>query len=74
VAGAVLLIRDGSGQQLARATTGADGTFFVALGPGGYVVEPQAVEGLMGTASAQSIVVIDGGATRIQVDYDTGIR
>jgi hypothetical protein len=74
VAGAVLLVRDGSGQEVARATAGADGTFFVALRPGGYVVEPQAVEGLMGTASSQSIVVTDGAATVIQVDYDTGIR
>ena len=74
VAGAVLLVRDGSGEEVARTTAAADGTFFVDLPPGGYVVEPQAVEGLMGTASPQSIVVNDGVATQIQVDYDTGIR
>src|SRR3954465_4071633 len=50
VRGAVLVVRDGSGVEVARATTGADGTFFVALGPGSYVVAPQPVEGLMGVA------------------------
>lgn len=74
VAGAVLLIRDASGSEVARTTTGADGTFFVALAPGGYVVEPQAVAGLMGTASSQTVTVNDGVASTIQLDYDTGIR
>lgn len=74
VAGAVLLIRDASGSEVARATTGADGTFFVDLAPGGYVVEPQAVDGLMGTASPQSVTVNEGVASAIQLDYDTGIR
>jgi len=74
VAGAVLLIRDASGAEVARTRTAADGTFFVALAPGGYVVEPQAVTGLMGTAGSQSVTVNDGVASRIQLDYDTGIR
>jgi hypothetical protein len=74
VAGAVLLIRDASGAQVARTTTGADGTFFIELPPGGYVVEPQAVPGLMGTAGSQSVTINDGVASTIQLSYDTGIR
>jgi hypothetical protein len=74
VAGAVLLIRDASGAQVARTTTGADGTFFIELPPGGYVVEPQAVAGLMGTAGSQSVTINDGVASMIQLSYDTGIR
>jgi hypothetical protein len=74
VAGAVLLVRDASGAQVARTTTGADGSFFIALAPGGYVLEPQPVAGLMGTAGSQTVTVNDGVASTIQVSYDTGIR
>lgn len=74
VAGAVLVIRDATGTQLARVTTGADGTFFMSLPPGDYVVEPQPANGLMGTAGPQNVKVSDGAVSAIQVDYDTGIR
>ena len=74
VVGAKLVIRDSSGKEVATAVTGSDGAFFVELKPGDYVVEPQPVEGLMGTAAAQSASVGDGGPTVVQIDYDTGIR
>ncbi|MEO8571318.1 MAG: carboxypeptidase-like regulatory domain-containing protein [Chloroflexota bacterium] len=74
VAGAVLLVRDASGSEVGKTTTGVDGTFFIDLPPGGYVVEPQPVSGLMGTAGSQSVTVNQGVASTIQIDYDTGIR
>lgn len=74
VAEAVVLIRVGGGPEVARAVTGADGIFFVELAAGEYVVEPQAVEGLLGTAGPQSVSVLAGSAVAIQLDYDTGIR
>lgn len=74
VAGAVVIFRDASGAEVARATTGADGTFFADLAPGGYIVEAQPVKGLMGTAGPQSVTVNDGVASTIQLGYDTGIR
>ncbi|MEO8436834.1 MAG: carboxypeptidase-like regulatory domain-containing protein [Chloroflexota bacterium] len=74
VPGAVLVIRNAAGTELRRVTTAADGTFVVDLPAGGYVVEPQQVEGLMGTAEPQSVTVLDGTASTIQVIYDTGIR
>lgn len=74
VAGAKIVIRDPSGSEVARAETGSDGAFFVELKPGDYVVEPQPVEGLMGTAGPQSATVREGSATVVQLDYDTGIR
>src|SRR4051812_16222708 len=74
VCGAVVVVRDGSGVEVARAMTGADGTFFVALGPGSYVVAPQPVEGLMGVAPEQSIDVAAGARSTIVLAYDTGIR
>ncbi len=74
VAGAIVLIRDASGVQVAGVTTGADGSFFVELPAGRYVVEPQSVTGLMGTPGPQNVSVLAGGAATIQLDYETGIR
>lgn len=74
VANATVVIRDAAGSELARVVTGADGSFFVELPAGEYVVEPQAVEGLLGTAGPQKVSVVNGNAVAIQLDYDTGIR
>ena len=74
VAGAVIIVRDGSGSEVARVTTGPEGDFFVTLQPGPYVLEPQPVEGYMGTAPPVEVSVKDGITAEIQVDYDTGIR
>ena len=74
VAGAVVVIRDAASAEVARVTTAADGTFFAELRPGVYVVEPQPAEGLMGVAEPQSVTVVDGVATTVQLGYDTGIR
>ncbi len=74
VAGATIIIRDGSGAQVAAAVTGTDGAFSVALPQGDYVVDPMPVRGLMGTAARQSVSVAAGSVTVIQLDYDTGIR
>lgn len=74
VAGAVLVIRDASGSEVARVTTGADGAFLAELRPGGYAVEPQPADGLMGTPGPQSVTVNQGVMSTIKVVYDTGIR
>ena len=74
VSGATLIVRDPSGAEIARTVTGADGSFLVELSPGEYVVEPQPAEGLLGTAAAQKLVVVDGSIAQMQLDYDTGIR
>jgi len=74
VAGAVIVVRDPSGAEIARATTGADGTFFAELAPGGYVVEARPAKGLMGTPGPQNVTVDPGVVSTIQLDYDTGIR
>lgn len=74
VAGATIVVRAGGGNEVARATTLEDGSFFVEVPPGTYQLEPQAVEGLMGTAAVQTVTVVDGSATPVQLDYDTGIR
>ena len=74
VVGAMIVVRDASGAEIARGTTGADGTYVVEVAAGGYVVEPQPVKGLLGTPPPQSVTVTDGVAATVDLAYDTGIR
>ena len=74
VAGAAIVIRDASGKEIARVTTANDGTFFADVPAGGYVIEPQSVQGLLGRPGPTSIVVRDGATSRVDLGYDTGIR
>lgn len=74
VAGAKLVVRDASGAEVASVQTAADGSFFIELKAGDYVVEPQPAAGLMGGAATQNVSVVEGSSATIQVDYDTGIR
>lgn len=75
VGGAVLVFADASGTEVARVTSGADGTFSVALAPGSYRLTAEPVEGLMGTPSPMD-VGIEAGQPMLEltVSYDTGIR
>jgi hypothetical protein len=75
VEGAVLIVTTPAGGEVARVTSDADGTFEISLAPGRYRLEPQPVEGLMGTAPESEFTVEGGGPiVEIPVSYDTGIR
>ena len=75
VAGAVLVVSEGSGGEVARVTSSAQGTFRVALPAGRYVLTPQPVVSLLGTASPIDFAVPpEGPPVTFQVRYDTGIR
>lgn len=74
VVDATVVIRERAGSEVARAMTAVDGSFFVELPAGDYEVEPQPVDGMMGTAAATEVTVQDGIAARVQLEYDTGIR
>jgi uncharacterized surface anchored protein len=74
VHGAELIIVDDTGDQVASLTTGRDGSFSVDLPPGSYQLEPQPVEGLMGTAPEVAFTVTAGVPSNLTVSYDTGIR
>lgn len=75
VDGAVLVIVNLQGSEVARAVTGSDGRFSVELAPGAYRLIPQPVQGLMGTATPIDLRVdAEAPVTDIQVSYDTGIR
>jgi hypothetical protein len=74
VSGAELIVLTSSGAEVMRATSDADGIFVLHLPPGGYVLEPQPVEGLLGTANPVAFSVDEAGAADLVVSYDTGIR
>jgi len=74
VTGAVLVIADASGHEVARLTTGAGGSFSTRLAVGRYTLTPQPVEGLVGGAPPIDFAVSDSSASRqLDVEYDTGI-
>lgn len=74
VADAILLVEDVDGFVVSTISTGDDGTFHVVLPSGTYRLVPQPVEGLLGTAPAQDLVVAGGPFDGVDVAYDTGIR
>ncbi|MGZ8562260.1 MAG: MSCRAMM family protein [Candidatus Limnocylindria bacterium] len=75
VAGAVLVLQDASGVEVARVTSADDGSFTVALAPGAYRLIAQPVEGLMGTPAPMDVGVEAGQPmAELTVSYDTGIR
>ncbi len=74
VAGAKILIKAGDGTIVATLETDANGAAIIDLFPGTYAVEPQPAAGLMGTAAAQTVTVVDGVLTPVLLAYDTGIR
>ena len=75
VSGAVLVITDAAGQEVARATTGPDGHWTASVPAGTDTITPQPVQGLLGTARPVSVTVTAGSVpAAIHIGYDTGIR
>jgi hypothetical protein len=73
VAGAVLVITDEGGSEVARLVSNQDGRFQIRLPNGVYQLHPQPYDGLLGTAPMQEFVV-EAGPLELDVAYDTGIR
>jgi hypothetical protein len=57
-----------------RITSNPNGYFQVALDPGIYLIEPQPVEGLLGTAAPFEVEIRPGVTHEVVIAYDTGIR
>ena len=76
VFGATIAVLDSGGREVARAITGADGTYRVAVPAGSVRVEAAPVAGLMRTPAPIDAVVPAGPGAWLRVDlaYDTGIR
>lgn len=73
VADALLAVLDTDGNLVAEVRSGTDGRFSIPLTAGEYVLEPQPVSGLLGTAERQQLSVLDASLDLVVV-YDTGIR
>ena len=72
---ATVVARDGNGQEVGRAQSGADGHFTIGLQPGAYTLV-----GLTINASGlprpipTTVTVVEGRYTSVTVEYDSGIR
>jgi hypothetical protein len=73
VAGAVLVITDEDGSEVARLVSNQAGRFQIRLPNGAYQLHPQPYDGLLGTAPMQEFVV-ESSPLELDVGYDTGIR
>ncbi len=75
VAGAVLVITDDAGREVARLTSDSNGDFSAVLPGGHYVLTPPPVAGLMGTAAPVEFTIAPSGQVMtLAISYDTGIR
>lgn len=79
VGDAVIVVTQPDGKELTRVTTATDGSFNLELPAGEYLLVPQPVDGLHGTAPSVPFTVGSAdqpGAslTPLHVEYDTGIR
>jgi Carboxypeptidase regulatory-like domain len=74
VAGATIIVIDAQGATVTTVVTDAAGTATVAVPAGEYVVQARPVTGLMGTPEAQTVTVVGGAMSPVDLGYDTGIR
>ena len=70
---AQLVVLDGEGKVVTRATSAADGTFQVDVPPGDYVVAPATTDSYP-IAQPVSVQVVAGNYAEVQINYDTGLR
>ena len=71
--GAVLIVITKEGAEVGRAESDDEGRFSLQLPDGAYVLQPQPVDGLLGTAVEQ-LFTVERGLVELDVAYDTGIR
>jgi hypothetical protein len=72
---ATVVVRSGSGAEVARFHSGADGHFKVDLAPGTYtVVGLNTGSSMLPRPIPTSVTVTPGSYTTLNVEYDSGIR
>ena len=77
VAGAVIVVDDSTGREVARTTSGPDGRYRVIVDRSGtFSVRGLRVAGLMGPPRPVTVTLAAGigGVQTVDLEYDTGIR
>ena len=70
---ATLVLTDRDGKEVARTTSGQDGRFEFAVGPGQYTIQPQPGQPFP-QAQPLDVTVVPGQFLEVEINYDTGIR
>jgi hypothetical protein len=72
---ATLIVNSPDGKKIVQFQTDAKGIFKVPLAPGDYILHPEPPQGKpLPFASDQPFTVLPGEFTRLNVQYDSGIR
>ena len=77
VAGALIVLDDSTGREVARTTSGPDGRYRITVATAGaFSVRGLPVAGLMGAPRPVTITLAAGigGVQTVNLEYDTGIR
>lgn len=70
----LLIVERGSRKVVARARSGADGRFRVALAPGDYIVQPLTEGSGPSVGAPVDVTVKEHAFTMMTVTFDSGIR
>jgi hypothetical protein len=72
---ALIVVKDSSGNEVARTKSGLDGRYQIALTPGRFTLSPQKPAGnILPVASDMQVEVGVGQWVAADISYDTGIR
>ncbi len=76
VAGAVIVATDAAGQTVGRTTSASDGTYLLMISETGtFVITGLPVAGLIGVPTSVTVTLaFPSATTRVDLEYDTGIR
>jgi hypothetical protein len=69
-----LVVFDHDGRVVGDLSSGTDGTFALSLAPGDYIIQPAPGGDPFPRAEAQSVTVLDGESTEVEIDYETRDR
>ena len=69
-----LVVENGSGREVARTESSADGTYRIPLVPGSYRLVPQSGESGLPWAEPIDVTIEDGVWVQVDIRYDSGIR
>jgi hypothetical protein len=69
-----LVVFDQDGGIVGDVSSGTDGSFALSLPPGDYIIQPAPCGDPFPNAKAQSVTVLDGESTEVEIDYATRYR